>query len=60
MSGRNIKLYLRDILQAIEAIEVFVKDMDFEGFKDSDLVSSAVIRKFEIIGEDYTKYTSGD
>ena len=51
MSGRNIKLYLRDILQAIEAIEVFVKDMDFEGFKDSDLVSSAVIRKFEIIGE---------
>ncbi|ODA43906.1 UPF0331 protein [Thermodesulfovibrio sp. N1] len=51
MTGRDIKLYLKDILEAIEAIERFVQDMNFEQFKDNDLVSSAVIRKFEVIGE---------
>ncbi len=48
---REAKLYLKDILGAMEAIEQFVKNMDFEEFKNNDLVSSAVIRKFEIIGE---------
>jgi len=51
MSERDITLYLKDILQAIDSIEKFVKDMNFEEFKNNDLVSSAVIRKFEIIGE---------
>lgn len=48
---RNYKLYLKDILQAMEKIEEFVGDMDFEEFKEDDKTSSAVIRKFEIIGE---------
>lgn len=48
---RNNKLYLKDILAAIESIEVFTEDMDFESFKDDDKTVSAVIRKFEIIGE---------
>ena len=51
MTDRDIRLYLKDILAAIEAIEIFVKDMNFEQFRNNDLVSSAVIRKFEIIGE---------
>jgi len=51
MTSRDIKLYLKDILEAIEAIEKFVIGMTFEEFKNNDLVSSAVIRKFEIIGE---------
>jgi uncharacterized protein with HEPN domain len=48
---RDIKLYLKDILEAMEAIEKFVKNMNFDEFRNNDLVSSAVIRKFEIIGE---------
>lgn len=48
---RNYELYLKDILNAFEAIEKFVEGMDFEGFKKDDKTSSAVIRKFEIIGE---------
>ncbi|MEJ5299895.1 MAG: DUF86 domain-containing protein [Thermodesulforhabdaceae bacterium] len=48
---RDPKLYLRDILEAIKAIEKFVKDVDLESFKNDDMRSSAVIRKFEIIGE---------
>lgn len=45
---RNHKLYLKDILNAFEAIEKFVEGMDFEEFKRDDKTSSAVIRKFEI------------
>lgn len=48
---RNPKLYLKDILEAIEAIENFVGGVDFETFKNDDMRASAVIRKFEIIGE---------
>jgi len=48
---RNPKLYLTDILEAMEAIERFVEGMKFEDFKADDKTSSAVIRKFEIIGE---------
>ena len=48
---RNYKLYLEDILRAMEGIEKFVEGMDFEKFKEDDKTSSAVIRKFEIIGE---------
>jgi len=51
MSKRDVKLYVRDILEAIKAIEKFVEGMDFESFKEDDKTSSAVIRKFEIIGE---------
>ena len=51
MSKRDTGLYLKDILDAIEAIENFVEGMDFESFQKDDKTSSAVIRKFEIIGE---------
>ena len=48
---RHYRLYLRDILEAMEAIEEFIQGMDFEQFKQDDRTASAVIRKFEIIGE---------
>jgi len=48
---RDYRLFLRDILEAMEAIESFVGDMDYEDFVENDLVRSAVVRKFEIIGE---------
>lgn len=48
---RDYTIYLKDILEAMEAIEKFVEGMELEGFKDDDKTSSAVIRKFEIIGE---------
>jgi len=51
MSTRNPKLYLIDILKAMEAIEEFVKGIDFETLKNDDMRSSAIIRKLEIIGE---------
>ena len=48
---RDYKLYLKDILAAIESIQAFVEGMDLEAFRVDDKTTSAVIRKFEIIGE---------
>lgn len=56
---RDSKLYLKDILDAMDSIELFVEGMNFEEFKKDDKTSSAVIRKFEIIGE-ATKYLPED
>ena len=43
--------YLRDIKNAVNSIELFIKNMTFTQFQSDDKTSSAVIRKFEIIGE---------
>lgn len=48
---RDPRLYLKDILDAMDTIEKFVEGMEFDEFKGDDKTSSAVIRKFEIIGE---------
>jgi uncharacterized protein with HEPN domain len=48
---RDYRIYLNDILNAMEKIEEFVEGMDFEDFREDDKTSSAVVRKFEIIGE---------
>jgi len=48
---RDYKLYLKDILEAMESIEKFVELTDFQKFRDDDKTTSAVIRKFEVIGE---------
>lgn len=56
---RDYKLYIKDILEAIESIEKFVKGMNFDKFIKDDKTSSAVVRKFEIIGE-ATKWVSNE
>ena len=48
---RDYRLYLKDILAAIESIDSFVAGMDLESFQSDDKTSSAVMRKFEIIGD---------
>jgi uncharacterized protein with HEPN domain len=48
---KNYLVYIQDILDAITSIENFVAGLDYETFKNDDKTSSAVIRKFEIIGE---------
>lgn len=48
---RDYRLYLKDVLDAMESIEAFVRGMDQGAFQKDDKTASAVIRKFEIIGE---------
>lgn len=51
MAERDPKLYLTDILRSIESIEMFVEGMEFTQFQQDDKTYSAVIRKFEVMGE---------
>ncbi|MDD5501727.1 MAG: DUF86 domain-containing protein [Candidatus Omnitrophica bacterium] len=48
---RDYKLYLIDILAAMESIESFIADMNLETFEADDKTTSAVLRKLEVIGE---------
>ncbi len=48
---RDYNLYLKDIISAMNSIEAFVEGMSLETFQTDDKTTSAVIRKFEIIGE---------
>ena len=51
MKKRDPRLFIKDIIAAIESIETFVGDMTLEELEADEKTSSAVIRKFEIIGE---------
>ena len=49
--GRDVHLYLTDILQSIAEILAFTKKMDFDGFVKDKRTFKAVWKDFEIIGE---------
>jgi uncharacterized protein with HEPN domain len=49
--SRTYKTYLRDILEAIQNIEDFSKDIDFEQFQQDKLRLHAVLHNLQIIGE---------
>ncbi|MEO8210105.1 MAG: DUF86 domain-containing protein [bacterium] len=48
---REFTFFINDILESIDSISDFIRDMDYKNFADDDKTSSAVIRKIEIIGE---------
>ena len=48
---RNYRLYVKDISEAMDAVQTFVEGMDFDALVSDDKTASAVIRKLEIIGE---------
>jgi len=48
---REYILFLEDILNAIEKIELYTKELSFAEFCDNDMVIDAVIRNFEVICE---------
>lgn len=49
--GKGIKLYLTDIVEAIEKIERYTNGMSYEQFSDDDKTKDAVVRNLEVIGE---------
>jgi len=48
---RDYRLYLDDILEAIEKIGEYVKGMSFDEFAEDTKTIDAVVRNLEIIGE---------
>lgn len=51
MKRRLASLFLKDILQAMDRIARFVGNRDYEAFVEDELLTSAVVRQLEIIGE---------
>jgi uncharacterized protein with HEPN domain len=48
---RDCKLFLKDIVSAMDSIDEFVSGLTIEEIRKDDKTASAVIRKFEVIGE---------
>jgi uncharacterized protein with HEPN domain len=48
---RNYKLYMEDILEAIEKVATYLQGMNFEAFENDSLRIDAVLRNLQIIGE---------
>ncbi|NJD52445.1 MAG: DUF86 domain-containing protein [Candidatus Methanoperedens sp.] len=53
---RNYKLFVIDILDAIDKIGEFIGNMDYGEFIQDDKTSTAIVKKIEIIGEAIKKY----
>ena len=51
MSKRSPLLLLEDILQACQKIQEYTQTLSFEQFDENEMITDAVIRNFEIIGE---------
>ncbi len=52
MSKRNIKLFIEDILKAIDKIEGYCSKIEsFKEFIEQEMVVDAVLRNLEIIGK---------
>jgi uncharacterized protein with HEPN domain len=48
---RDVRLYLDDIVDAVEKIERYVEGLSFEDFSIDSKTVDAIVRNFEIIGE---------
>jgi uncharacterized protein with HEPN domain len=51
MPPRDPRAYLWDVAEAARAIQGFLSGLDAQSYESSALVTAAVERKFEIIGE---------
>lgn len=51
MTKRSENLYLRDIVDSIQNIEKYTKNLSSKKFSNDRLVIDAVVRNLEIIGE---------
>ncbi len=51
MKDRNYNIFIEDILEAMEKIGSYIKEISFEAFEANDMIVDAVIRNLGIIGE---------
>ena len=55
---RDARLYLDDIVEAVQRIEEYSPHPDYESFKQDRKAVDAIVRNFEIIGEAVNKIPS--
>jgi len=51
VSKRDVRLFLADMLEAIEKIERYTAGLTRKEFREDDLVADAVVRNLEVLGE---------
>ncbi len=51
MKPKNNLVYIMHMIESINYINEFIKDVDYKKFCMDELINSAVIRKIEILGE---------
>lgn len=51
MKDRNPKLFIKDIIIAMDKIDQYISGFDYQAFLNSNIVMDAVERNLEIIGE---------
>lgn len=51
MSKRDVRLFLNDMLEAINKVERYTAGLSFEGFASNEMVIDALTRNLEVIGE---------
>ena len=51
MKRREYKLFIEDILEAMDKVERYIEGMNYEMFIKNELVADAIVRNLEIIGE---------
>lgn len=51
MSKRDLRLFVTDMLEAIENVERYTAGLSLEQFGANDMAIDAVVRNLEIIGE---------
>lgn len=51
MKERRNKLFIQDILSAIEKIGRYTEELNYKEFEENELIVDAVLRNIEIIGE---------
>jgi uncharacterized protein with HEPN domain len=51
MSKRDPRLFMTDILEAIEKVERYTAGFSFDQFEANEMVLDAVVRNLEVIGE---------
>lgn len=59
MKKRDYKLFFYDILESINRIEKYTKNLNFENFISDEMVVDAITRNFEVMGE-AVKYLPDD
>lgn len=51
MTRRTPRIFLEDIIQSIDKISRYTREMEYDDFVQNELVIDAVLRNLEIIGE---------
>ena len=51
MKPRDNVVYLKHMIEAVEAIDEYLSDVDEPGFRENRLLQDGVIRQIQIVGE---------